>query len=76
MYQGASYFQLVEDDLNAKLTALSKQVKALALTKATTNLSKENSTMCAFCDIIGHCIDVCPIVAGVKKVHGQVNAVN
>ena len=54
----------MEDDLNAKLTALSKQVEALALAKAATSLPKETSIMCALCDTIDYCTDVCPIVAG------------
>ena len=64
---GYKYQLSIEDDLNAKLTALSKQVEALVLVKAATSLPKETSTMCALCDTTDHCIDVCPIVAGVKE---------
>ena len=59
---GTKYQLTMEDDLNAKLTALSKQVEALALAKAATSLPKETSTMCALCDTMNHCIYVCPIV--------------
>ena len=58
----------MEDDLNAKLTALSKQVESLALAKVAISLSKETSTMYALCDIMDHCTDMCPIVVGVKEV--------
>ena len=73
---GHKYQLSVEDDLNAKLTALSKQVEALALAKAATSLPKETSTMCALCDTTDHCTKVCPIVTGVKETCGQVNVVN
>ena len=72
---GHKYQLSMEDDLNAKLTALSKQVEALTLAKAATSLPKETSTMCALCDTTDHCTDVCPIVAGIKEARGQVNAV-
>ena len=58
------YELIAEDDLNAKLTTLSKQVKALALAKAATSLPKETSIMCALCDTIDHYTDVCPFVVG------------
>ena len=61
---GTKYQLTTEDNLNAKLTALSKQVEALAFAKATTSLPKETSTICALCDIMDHCIGMCPIVAG------------
>ena len=54
----------MEDDLNAKLTTLSKQVEALAIAKATTSLPKKTLTMCALCDTMDYYTDVCPIVAG------------
>ena len=61
---GNKYQLTAEDDLNAKLTALSKQVEAFALAKTVTSLPKETSTICALCDVIDHCIDVCPIIVG------------
>ena len=61
---GNKYQFTVEDDLNAKLTTLSKQMEALALAKVATNLPKETSIMCARYDTMDHCIDVCPVVAG------------
>ena len=61
---GNKYQLGVEDDVNVKLTALSKQVEALTHVKASTSLPKETSSMCALCDTIDHCTDVCPIVAG------------
>ena len=61
---GTKYHLIVEDDLNAKLTTLSKQVETLAFAKATTSTPKETSTMCALCDIMDHCTDVHPIVVG------------
>ena len=73
---GLKYQLTMEDDLNAKLTALSRKVEALALAEATTSISKETSTMCVLCDTTDHCTDVCPIMAGVKEARGQVNAIN
>ena len=75
-YVGTKYQLTAVDDLNAKLTALLKQVKDLAFAKATTSISKETSTMCALCDTMDHCTDVCPIVAEVREARKQVNAVN
>ena len=65
----------VEDDINAKLTALSKSVKVLAHAKAATNLPKRAFSMYALCDTMDHCTDVCPIMVGVKEARGQVNVV-
>ncbi|GFS34255.1 hypothetical protein Acr_00g0032950 [Actinidia rufa] len=65
----------IEDEVNAKLTALSRQVEALAHAKAATSLTNESSSMCVLCDTMDHCTDVCPIVAGVKEARGQVNVV-
>ena len=73
---GTKYQLTMEDDLNAKFTALSKQVKVLAHVKATTSFTKDTSTMCALCDTMDHCTDMCPIMAEVKEAHGQVNAIN
>ena len=73
---GTKYQVASEDDINAKLTSLTKQVEALAFAKDTIVVSKETSTICALCDIMGHSNDICPIVVGVKKAHGQVNVVN
>ena len=61
---GNKYQLTVEDDLNAKVTAVSKQVEALALAKAAPSLPKETSIMYALCDTMDYCTDVCPIVAG------------
>ena len=61
---GVNYQLGIEDDVNAKLTALSRQMEDLAHTKATISFTKESSNMCALCDTIGHCTDVCPIMAG------------
>ena len=61
---GTKYQVAAEDDINAKLTALTKQVKALAFAKATTVVPKETSIICALCDTMDHSTDVCPIVAG------------
>ncbi|GFZ12049.1 hypothetical protein Acr_23g0004340 [Actinidia rufa] len=58
-----------------ELTALSRQVEALAHAKAATSLTNESSSMCVLCDTIDHCTDVCPIVAGVKEARGQVNVI-
>ena len=73
---GTKYLLAVEDDINVKLTSLSKQVETLALAKAATSLRKETLTMCALYDIMDHCTDVYPIIAGVKEARGQVNAVH
>ncbi|GFZ19874.1 hypothetical protein Acr_28g0005790 [Actinidia rufa] len=70
---GVTYKLRVEDDVNAKLTALSRQVEALAHAKAATSLTNESSSMCVLCDTMDHYTDVCPIVAGVKEARGQVN---
>ncbi|GFZ14646.1 hypothetical protein Acr_24g0008360 [Actinidia rufa] len=72
---GVKYKLGMEDDVNAKLTALSRQVEALAHAKAATSLTNESSSMCVLCDTMDHCTDVCPIVAGVKEARGQVNVV-
>ena len=50
-------------------------MEVLAFAKATTIVPKKTSTMCALCDTIDHCTDVCPIMVEVKEVRGQVNAV-
>ena len=63
-YVGIKYQLTMEDDLNAKFTALSKQVEALALAKVITSFTKDTSIMCALCDTIDHYTDVCPIMAG------------
>ncbi|GFS37337.1 hypothetical protein Acr_00g0051420 [Actinidia rufa] len=65
----------MEDEVNAKLTALLRQVEALAHAKAATSLTNESSSMCVLCDTMDHCTEVCPIVAGVKETRGQVNVV-
>ena len=51
-------------------------MEVLAHAKAATSIPKETLTMCALCDTMDHCTDVCPIVAGVKEARGQVNAIN
>ena len=73
---GTKYQLAAEDDINAKLTVLRKKVEALASAKAITVVPKETSTMCALCDIMDHRTNVCPIIAGAKEAHGQVNTVN
>ncbi|GFZ02212.1 hypothetical protein Acr_15g0008200 [Actinidia rufa] len=72
---GVKYKLGIEDEVNAKLTALSRQVEALAHAKAATSLTNESSSMCVLCDTMDHYTDVCPIVAGVKEARGQVNVV-
>ena len=44
--------------------------------KTATSLPKETSTMCALCDTMDYCADVCPTVVGVKEARGQMNTVN
>ena len=61
---GVKYQLGVEDNVNAKLTTISRQVEALAHAKTAINFVKESSSMCALCDTMDHCTDVCPIVAG------------
>ncbi|GFS36290.1 hypothetical protein Acr_00g0045170 [Actinidia rufa] len=61
---GVKYKLGMEDEVNAKLTALSKQVEALAHAKAATSFTNESSSMCVLCDTTDHCTDVCPIVVG------------
>ena len=61
---GIKYQLTIEDNLNAKFTVLSKQVEILALAKATTNFTKDTSTMCALCDTLDHGTDVRLIVTG------------
>ena len=73
---GNKYQLTIENDLNAKLTTLSKQMEVLALAEATTSLPKDTSIMCALCDTMDHCTNVYSIVAGVKEVRGQINTVN
>ena len=64
-------YQLVtEDNIDAKHTALTKQVEALAFAKATTSVPKKTSIICARCDTINHSTNVCPIVDGVKEACG------
>ena len=75
-YIGTKYQLAAEDDINAKLTALTKQVEALAFAKATTVVPKETPIIYALCDTMDHNTDVCSIVAKEKKTHGQVNAIN
>ena len=70
---GIKYQLAVEDDINAKLTSLTKKVEALVCVKATTVILKEISTICALCDTMDHSTDVCPIMTGVKEARGQVN---
>ncbi|GFZ02203.1 hypothetical protein Acr_15g0008110 [Actinidia rufa] len=70
---GVKYKLGMEDEVNAKLTALSRQVEALAHAKAATSFTNESLSMCVLCDTTDHCTDVCPIVAGVKEARGQVN---
>ncbi|GFZ06767.1 hypothetical protein Acr_18g0009370 [Actinidia rufa] len=70
---GVTYKLGVEDNVNAKLTTLLRQVEALAHAKAATSLTNESSSMCALCDTMDHCTDICPIVAGVKEARGQVD---
>ncbi|GFZ05261.1 hypothetical protein Acr_17g0008330 [Actinidia rufa] len=72
-YVGVKYKLGVEDDVNAKLTALLRQVEALAHAKAATSLTSESSSMCVLCDTMEHCTGVCSIVARVKEARGQVN---
>ncbi|GFZ14664.1 hypothetical protein Acr_24g0008540 [Actinidia rufa] len=72
---GVKYKLGMEDEVNAKLTALSRQVEALAHAKAATSFTNESSSMCVLCDTMDHCTDVCPIVAGVKEAREQVNVV-
>ena len=76
IHVGIKYQLAAEDDINAKLTTLTKQVEALAFAKATTVVPKKTSTICALCDTIDHSTDVCLIMTGVKEARGQVNAVN
>ena len=52
------------------------KVDALALAKAATSFIKDTSTMCARCDTMDHCTDMCLIVAGVKEARRQINMVN
>ena len=74
---GTKYQLVAEDDINAKLTILIKLVKeVLTFAKATTVVPKEISIICALCDTMDYSTNVCPIVAGVKEVREQVNAVN
>ena len=73
---GTKYQLEAEDDINAKLTIVTKQVKALELAKATTVVPKKTSTLCALCDTMGHSTDIYPIVAGVKEICVQVYAMN
>ena len=68
---GNKYQLTIEDDLNAKLTTLSKQVETLSLAKAAISLPKETSTMCALCDTMDHYTNVCPIMVGSKKYVGK-----
>ena len=51
-------------------------MEVLAFAKATTIVPKKTSTMCALCDTIDHCTDVCPIMVRVKETRGQANVVN
>ncbi|GFY88708.1 late embryogenesis abundant protein, group 2 [Actinidia rufa] len=69
---GVKYKLGMEDEVNAKLTALSRQVETLVHAKAATSLTNESSSMCVLCDTMDHCTDVCPIVAG----EGQQNMQN
>ena len=65
-YVGVKYQLGVEDDINAKLTTLSRQVEALAHAKVTINFTKESSSMCVLYDTMDYCTDVCQIMVGVR----------
>ena len=73
---GTKYQLTAKNDLNAKLTTLSKQGEPLKFAKTATSLPKETSIMCALCDTMNHCTDMRPIMVGVKEARGQVNVVN
>ena len=75
-HAGTKYQLAAEDDINAKVTSLTKQVEALSIAKTTTSVPKETSTICALCEIMDHSTDVCPIMVGVEEARGQVNTVN
>ena len=73
---GTTYQLVAGDDINVKLTALTKQVEVLAFAKATIVVPKKTSTICALCDTTDQCTNVYPIVVEKKEARGQVNTVN
>ena len=62
---------MAENDINAKLTTLIKQVEALTFAKATTIVPKKTSTMCALYDTMDHNTNMYPIMAWVKEARGR-----
>ena len=67
---GTKYQLTAKDDINAKLTTLTKQAEALVFSKVTTVAPKKTLIICALCEITDHCTDMCSIVTRVKKAHG------
>ncbi|XP_057487288.1 uncharacterized protein LOC130773354 [Actinidia eriantha] len=70
-------YQLGEvEDLQAKVTSLTRKLEALETTKATTSVLVETPSMCLVCATQDHDTTSCPVIPGVREaLHGQVNAV-
>ena len=72
-----SKYQLGEvEDLQAKVTSLTRKLEALETSKATTSVPVETPSTCLVCTTQDHDTMSCPVIPGVREaLHGQVNAV-
>ena len=66
------------EDVNAKITALTRQVEALTMKQVNVVSSEPvHEVCCVVCDGRDHRTDECPSIPALREVmHGQVNAVN
>ena len=70
-------YQLGEvEDLQAKVTSLTRKLEALETSKATMSIPVETPSLCLVCNTQDHDTASCPVIPGVREaLHGQVNAV-
>jgi len=71
-------YQLREgDDLNVRISSLTRKVEAMELRKVNEIKVVQNEEVCVICEIIGHTTHECPTILAFKEVlHDQANAMN